>query len=559
MGEEWSYSELIDLEYFLALDRDDDPAHQAQLRRRDRDFFLANFPDPDSSPPGRPVPTRPEASPAGDDQRHCPGPEEQKILKGWLGFRAGEELRDGNILPGRLFAEVYRLALFAALLAGGLSGIVMAAALLSYSGIRPVNVFVYLFCFVILQLFLLLLLPLSLAHANWSGPSGLKRHPFPLLSGLFASLLLKLFRRGCRSFKGSFSGSRRQSLEEIIGLLKGANRVYGRLFIWPAVIIGQLFGLMFQLGVILATLFQVLTRDLAFGWQSTLQLSDAAVFSFVRGVALPWSWLFGPGSGYPDLGQVTGSRIVLKDGIAGLLTADLSAWWPFLCLTVFFYALLPRILLLAGSRFFEQGDLRGLRLNHGKVASLLQRMRTPRLATAGRGPGRGKAERLEPAGPEPLPEEAAPPADSGPAAAGVTVLIPDDLFKQCRGPAYDHFLEIITGSLEKNRHRFGVDLDSDARLIAQLREEGVSGQPGVVILAEAWLPPITDTLDFLGRLRQALGDGVALLVGLVGKPEETIFTPPAATDLAIWRRRLNSLADPWLRVEPFPAEETEEK
>ena len=99
------------------------------------------------------------------------------------------------------------------------------------------------------------------------------------------------------------------------------------------------YGIGFNLGVLGATLSKVVFSDMAFAWQSTLQLSPELLAELVRWVALPWSWIVP--QAYPTLSQIQGSQMVLKEGIAHLSSANLTAWWPFLCCSVAVYGLLP--------------------------------------------------------------------------------------------------------------------------------------------------------------------------------------------------------------------------
>lgn len=117
---------------------------------------------------------------------------------------------------------------------------------------------------------------------------------------------------------------------------------------------------------------------MAFGWQSSLQLSAQQVADGVRLLALPWSWFLPEGMGYPSLAQVEGTQIILKDGIYHLATQDLVSWWPFLCTALVVYGLLPRLLLLMGGYIRYRHQLDALELRNPEIRWLLQRMTTPR-------------------------------------------------------------------------------------------------------------------------------------------------------------------------------------
>jgi hypothetical protein len=74
--------------------------------------------------------------------------------------------------------------------------------------------------------------------------------------------------------------------------------------------------------------------------------------------------------------------------------------------------------------------------------------------------------------------------------------------------------------------------------------------PAIVLLLEAWQPPIKEMLDFIKAMREKIGQRRALTVLLLGKPTpKTIFTPASEVDWEIWRLKLTALGDPWLSME----------
>ena len=147
------------------------------------------------------------------------------------------------------------------------------------------------------------------------------------------SLYIVLGRAMVRAMEGvrrrlhrRLSGRRRLDLAALIGSIQ-QRRELAALLLWPAFILVQMGGIGFNLGVLGATLSKVVFSDMAFAWQSTLQLSPELVAELVRWIALPWSWIVP--QAYPSLEQIQGSQMVLKEGVAHLATANLVAWWPF--------------------------------------------------------------------------------------------------------------------------------------------------------------------------------------------------------------------------------------
>lgn len=135
-----------------------------------------------------------------------------------------------------------------------------------------------------------------------------------------------------------------------MGRMRRNLQTHGGLYLGSALIVPQLFGIGFNLGALTSTMSKVALSDLAFGWQSTLSIGSETVHAIVRMVATPWSWWCGEGVGYPSIDQITGSRMVLKEGIRQLSSDALISWWPFLCFCLLVYGLLPRLFTLFISR-----------------------------------------------------------------------------------------------------------------------------------------------------------------------------------------------------------------
>ncbi len=83
---------------------------------------------------------------------------------------------------------------------------------------------------------------------------------------------------------------------------------------------------------------------------------------------------------------------------------------------------------------------------------------------------------------------------------------------------------------------------------------GRDTKPGIILLQEAWQPPIKETLSFIKNVRGCVGKKTPLMVALVGKPRPgTIFTPVGEIDWTIWQAKLATVSDPWLYMEKIVA------
>jgi hypothetical protein len=529
---DWSIEDIIDLEYFLQQDEGDVSEPGPALR--DREIYLRKI---------RPLEKGGEALTPS------------YMIRLWLQERRKIEKRSDtgqkSPLPGETFSDIHRLLSYGLMIAGVLSGGGLAFSLLNYRGTEPLNVSVYLAALLLSQcVALLLLLTLRMVR-------GMRRSPFrgSVVFALISRLITRLMVRVKEGSLKGLPGSRRAGIEAATGLIRGRRQVYGTLFYWPVFILCQLFGVGFNMGALAATLLKVIGSDIAFGWQSTIQFSAQAVHKIVQVIALPWSWWVPAHAAHPSLSEIEGSHMVLKDGIYHLATQDLVSWWPFLFLAVLTYGLVPRAVLLAVGLWFQKRSLARVDFTHAACARLVHRLTRPIVATQAPLPpaeesGRGE---LSP-GPEPVvrgQEEAV-------CGKNVIALIPDDIFDACRDGSLATAVSRRLGCEIREKIRFGSDLEGDDAVLeemARLRKAGPV--EGLLLLQEAWQPPIRETLNFIEALRKAVGNRVMIWVGLIGRPHEgRVFTVPAEDDVRVWQQKLKALGDPYLGVERLATDDT---
>ncbi len=550
----WTVADLIDLEYYL--DADDQalrakPGSRETLTDRDRSLYLNAI-----------------ASAVAPAEPHTPE-HRRASLRHWLRARraAGEpELR--ALLPGVTFASAQRLVTIGLGVLGFLLGIGMASTLLSYEGQRPVNVSWYLLLLVILQFLLI-----GGAAAAWmlrtTRPVGTAMRDVTMLGRLIRPLFLRVGGWLQRQRLGHATQDLRDRALAKQGMLKAQYALYGPLSYLPVLVPAQVFGVAFNVGVILTTIALEWFTDLAFGWGSALDIGPDAVHGVAQTIAAPWSWLFGEGIGYPSLDQVAGSRINLKDPLYLLDAADLRSWRWFLVLAVFTYGLLPRALLLAASVIAQRHALDRLPFTHSRTQALYARLVTPRLETLTTGSGHGPEMPIPgpitPHGPKPEPELAPEPAP-GPepvpgeaeprpvAADACLVLVHVDVDEILEDPDRDRLAQLLrthTGWRVGGTASFGSGTAMAERVIAWVGDQNWEAPPArIAVIMDGSQPPITENLRFLRELRAATGTRAQLLLALVGDPGDDDPLPPvAAFDFADWQRKIDQLGDPYLRLE----------
>lgn len=537
MNTRWNLADLIDLEYLFA---NDDSIRQREgdqsLVKRDRIIYLAKI------------------APKLKDHLN---PRPQELVHRWLRVRQRNPAgNNGNTqeapLPGSVWREVSRLLAWLALFFGVASGLGLAGAFLVYSGRAPLNVSAFFGIFVVLQLSLLLLqcffLLLRRVRRTQLQTSAL----YTLLMRLVTASADWVHARARRSLHAE----QRLNFAAIFGRLR-SRREQAPLFVWPVFFLLQLFTIGFNLGALGLTLAKVVFSDMAFGWQSSLQLSAQQVAEGVRLVALPWSWFLPEGVAYPSLAQVEGTQIILKDGIYHLATQDLVSWWPFLCMALLVYGLLPRLLLLVSGLVQYRRQLDRLELRSPETRRLLQRMTTPQVETAGEGTDdlhlrRPQAIPLEATAIKPVSgqdKETIVQASAGPAFhIRRLILAPEEILAYLDSSTLEQALQAMAGPGESKVHMLPFAAAEEQELLSQISAAHAAAQlDEIYLVQEAWMPPLQETCNLLKRLRQASDAATPLTILLVGKPQaDTPLAPVQPEHADIWRKKMQAMADPSL-------------
>ncbi len=516
MKQQRNYKDCIDLEYFFQKDMDYPPEN---IHKRDRNIFLKR---------------------TGQTGSHTPDNSELIIL--WLQERIDNEFPSGeNKSPGEIFQDTLSLFKGLCIIGGSLFGFATGLSFFSYSGTTPVNVFQFLIFFIFSQILLTFLMGSSFALRRLAG-----RASFPTFYALFFGRLFNtLAQIASNRWNKDFSATKKNSISNAMGVIKSHNRMYGSLFYWPLFTLSQILALFFNAGLLGSTLLKISTSDLAFGWQSTLQLSAAALHKLVLIMALPWSWFVPDTIAFPSPEEIEGSRILLKDGIYHLTTKDLVSWWPFLVFCILFYGLFFRGGCYLAGRWMEKKSLQKIKFNSASCRRLTQRMLTPLVSTQAAPEAKIQgnesrstieAEQFQPtAGHHLLPQ---------------FVLIPGDIhhtisshnFKQIM---HGHGFEV------KKQLKFMTDFESDQEIKQYLQRQVWDDNTGIFILMEGWMVPLVDFLTYLNELRSVVGADTVITIALTGRPAETSFTAVSKTDYTIWQQKIASLGDPYLYLFPL--------
>lgn len=530
--------DIVDLDYFLALDeKQTSPKKTEEIAARDRDIFRqVNQPDAD-------------------------GP---LLLRAWLEYRKllfSHETNYTKGLPGNLFSLLFRWTAYLLLTAGGMTGLLLSWSFLAYHGVRPVNVTLFFTLFILIPLVLSLATTAGILFRRFSsGPRG---------PGLFHALVSALFMKGFPKFLGVLgwggADKAREALVYVAALARNRKGEYGGLFFWSVFILSSLFAAAFSAGVLGGTLFRVATADVAFGWQSTLAPSPMWAHDLVSFISLPWSWWAPQSLAGPTAVEIEGSRIILKQGISALSTAHLASWWPFLCFSLLFYTILPRLALVVTGVFAGKAALTGFDFNRPRFRRLIIRMKSPIMdIRLKEDPVTRPVEVKKKAPVSSKPAEPAKEKRPSPPREGKTekepatppeqkkmdqalILADINVFdstaqSDIRGLIQEQFFLEAGDTVPVT-----FDVKTDAQAILAGAKENADT---VILLQEVWQPPIRGLLYYITELKRTALEEHNLWILLTRTPGEgSLGLDAGDTDFQVWRKTVLALDNADIRVE----------
>ncbi len=606
----WTISDIIDLEYFFK--KDINQTDQTYLKKRDRKIYLdciepvlkiepvfnkdarlkKNYqvlPDDienysnslkKKSETGSQKNGKKDERTKNDDrvttdERTIIDKFRKNIIRLWLhAMRAKVKSETSHpfLFPGSFYKEIHKILKILFLMLGILAGVSLCTSFFSYTGTNPLNVAYFIAITVLPQilLFTILFLSFFLTRQNIISKKQFGIYAFT------GACVEKFMLWSEKKIFGKIAGVDREKILTLLGIIREGRIVYGFLFFWPIFILFQLFAMGFNVGVLGSTLFHVMFFDTAFGWQSTVQVNAHNVYKIVSMIAAPWSWFIPPDIAFPGPAEIQGSRMILKDGILHLTTANLVSWWPFLCFTVLFYGFLPRFILFVSANICLKRNLNSQKLNHGDCSKLMRRMLFPGVSLDST-PGPCDTENfpgsVKPSFSRNLQnsfDDLQNPVDidkfsestfseftenslklTGNTVPGFTALIPDDIYDQCDFEQLKLIVKSISGCYLNGIKRVGINFNQDIEAIKKIISENEKENPhGFILLYEAWQPPIREILKFVKNIRKAGEKEMPLIITLIGKPcKTTIFTPVKEMDLKIWNMKIKGLGDPYIQIE----------
>ncbi len=442
-----------------------------------------------------------------------------------LYFWANKVLAEEQRAAAESYSTRVRAALLVVVLLGFVLGVGSSYLVFAYDGSAPVNILGVLLAFVFIPLLLLLLTLFVMLPGRIVGHITFLRDLREALQAISPGHIATLIASRLPS-----------NLSEKIDLAfietSKRQRIWGTVERYLILFAGQVFAVWYFLGVLSASMYQVVTSDLAFGWSTTLEVEAAELQKVTEALSTPWGAM--APHAVPRLELLRVSRFFrLGDGLptgADGKTVDpavLGEWWPFLLLAIACYGLFPRLLLYA----FLRGKLRSVISRAANLLPgadlVLQNMSSAIVSTAQDSTfdesRLGEEESLQTVATE-LP-------------VGSCVIV------RWAGNVEEH--ETLRqqfrseGLLVHEIFRAGgrVSLAEESKLPRLVST--VDSSNAILFVANAWEPPTAELLDFLSELRLELGNGRSVFVYPLVK-QGTSYSPD------VWRRALGSLKDPWL-------------
>lgn len=435
----------------------------------------------------------------------------------------------GNALPGQAIARGLRSAGWVVFAVAAVLGAGTAAGVLTFTGTHPANVLV---AFAVLILLPLILFATQLAMTALSPQ---------IADGPMAALTRRI---GARLI--SLSGERSAALRQVLGQARARRSMYGRMesrWMWG---VAQIPALGWCVGAVLTLLCLVTFTDLAFGWSTTLEVSDAGMQRFVDVVSAPWAWA--APSLRPDEAMVAATQYSRFDS-AWVGDADVAArvtgrWWSFLAMSLLVWVLIPRLLAFAWSRIQMRRALARAPLDRPELLRVLRRLDPGRL-TVGAAADGGDVRPLVDDG-----TQRPKPGFDVTAAQGL-------LWRDAPAgtPALRAWLlDELCLDIQAWHRAGGLDYEEELRTIAALKTTGAAP---VVIVSEAHATPDRSLKRLLAALdgRRDAGRGTANDGAGAGHPTTSagerhiycvLWPPPTPEQKHIWGGYLREVGNPRL-------------
>lgn len=486
------YIDIINKEYLL---EDDKGRPWEELHKRDRSIYL-------------------QAMTSGVLKKHS---SKHDLLKSWQSARLTTLPNIEDLSQFLCAATKYTSYIFLCL--SFLLGITVMASFLYYTGQKAVNVLSFFLTFIVVQ-WCFLLISFFLHQKPTQSPC------FFFIKRTINFLSQKIIKQA--------HTQKREELHLLLGILWQKSDFIALLKPYIFVL-QQKVALVFNLGLLFILSLKIIGTDLAFGWQSTLHLTSEGIFRLVQILSAPWAWTGFP---TPNMAQIIGSKITLKDGIFHLFQSDLASWWPFLAMSLISYVFLPRCILLVYALVQERRTLTRFSQNNRHCKNILQRMQSP--VVESHIDVTSKYLKTSP-------KKNSPSFTENSQYKKALLLVSYDIFP-LEPKTLQQWLQ-EEGYSDTEQLPFMKNYGEDKALLSNL----TNSEKDIVLFMEAHMPPLAEFLSFLQRLQDKTEAYVH--ISLVKLTQHAFSKIVSRDSFQIWNQKVNALGNNHIRVTPPHFEE----
>lgn len=430
----------------------------------------------------------------------------------WLKAKRKMHLAQGLFLPGKKVLSGLNILFLLTIIISFAIGSGISLGILHYDGSVPVNL-LYAFAVLVFLPFATVFVTLLVMLFY--------RKRLPLAHSLVLHGTRKLLFSMLGKMDSKVSSEKREDALILKREMTEFSRKYAPLVRALLFFTFQLGGFFLVAGMVVAFLVKVAGSDLAFAWQSTLNLKPDELARFLGILGAPWK-SFLP-EAVPTLAQIEGSRVFLKEGIAGLEGAKLAAWWGFMVMALLVYGLFPRFLLFLFA---------GFRLRKKASASIPNDSRTKALcfflkrSSFGGEKKESYWEREIVSEKDEIPGEGEGFSFSGPWELWISEEIPEEEKKNLEGKSFEWM-----GS--KPEQVLFIDLGK-----LPLSQDSLP----LVLCLEVFMPPVLEDLQVLRSIAEKRKN--PFWIWPVGRADAHPPYEPSSEDLLIWGKKLQSIPEP---------------
>ena len=409
-------------------------------------------------------------------------------------------------LPQPLMSEKFSFYLyvitFILVVIAFILGLFSGIALLSYNGHEPVNVVYFMSMVIFLPLVTMLLALFSMFRA--SSAQSVLVHISP------AYWMEKMI--------GFLPFSMQENIKEL--------QINPLLANWIVIKRSQFIALFFSLGLLVALLSIVATKDIAFAWSTTLDISAETFHGFLSTLAMPWhAWV---PEAVPSLPLIEQSQYFrLGDRLSEEMishASTLGQWWKFLAMSTLFYAVFLRLLMYIVAVFGFKWALKKSFLSIEGVRALFRDMNEAMISTSALNE---ESEFISFADGSTVP----------------TVHTLDSSYDMVQGWAIPkEQLIVLNDSMHiLCPHLFevggGNSLAEDSNIIRQSSGE-------ILLYVKAWEPPTMDFMDYIDALLVKVDKVIIYPIGMAEEGYK-----PKMKFVDIWARKISTLKEEkvWLK------------